>query len=210
MLKKEYEILLQFVKEPWKRFTFKEIKNLSRKKSESYVYNSIKRFVKSKILKEEKVGNVILYSVNLTSLKAQAYSGFTSEHYAWSQKHIPYKDLESLSSKIPTPFYTLIITGSYAKKNQTKNSDIDLVIIIDEKAEPRKVYSQLKLACELNIPEIHLYVFRKSEFLQMLLNSEANYGREIVKNNLILFGAETYYRILGEAIETGFNNKNSH
>lgn len=207
MLKKEYEILLQFVKEPWKRFTFKEIKKLSRKKSESYVYNSIKRFVKSGILKEEKAGNVILYSVNLMSLKAQAYSGFAAEHFAWSQKHIPYKDLENLSSKIPTPFYTLIITGSYAKKTQTKNSDIDLVIIVDENTEPKKIYSQLRLACELNIPEIHLYVFRKSEFLQMLLNNEANYGKEIAKNNLILFGAETYYGVLGEAIENGFNDK---
>jgi len=53
MLKKEYEILMQLVKEPWRKLTFKEIKKLSGKKSESYVYNSLKRFVKSKILREE-------------------------------------------------------------------------------------------------------------------------------------------------------------
>ena len=55
MLNKEHQIFKEFVKNPWKKFTFKEIKKLSGKKSESYVYNSLKKFVKSSILKEERV-----------------------------------------------------------------------------------------------------------------------------------------------------------
>ena len=208
MLKKEYEILSQFVKEPWKKLTFQEVKILSKKKSESYVYNSLKKFVKESILKEERAGNVILYSLDLTSLKTQIYTGFISEYIAWNKNHIPYKDLQNISKKIPTGFYIFIITGSYAKNKQKETSDIDVVIIIDDSAEPKRVYAQLNMACELNIPQIHLYVFKKSEFLQMLLNSEANYGKEIVKNNLILYGGEIYYKILNEAMENGFNDKN--
>ena len=60
MIKKEYQILNVFIERPWQKFTFKEIKKLSKKKSESYVYNSIKRFVKEKILNQEKIGNIIL------------------------------------------------------------------------------------------------------------------------------------------------------
>ena len=71
MLKKEYEILVPFLKESWRDFTFKEVKKLSKKKSESYVYNSIKKFVNSEILEEKKAGNVILYSINLKSLKTK-------------------------------------------------------------------------------------------------------------------------------------------
>jgi len=33
MLKKEYEILMQFIKEPWRKFTFKEIKNATAKRN---------------------------------------------------------------------------------------------------------------------------------------------------------------------------------
>ena len=73
MLKKEYQILEDFVRKPWKKFTFKEIKKLSRKKSESYVYASLKNFVKSNILKEERVGNGVLYFLNLDSHKTFAY-----------------------------------------------------------------------------------------------------------------------------------------
>ena len=204
MLKKERQILEEFVKKPWKKYTFKEIKKLSGKKSESYVYTSLKKFVKSNILKEERAGNVVLYSLNLDSYKTFAYAGFVLEHLSWNKKHIPYKDLEKIVSKIPTKFFIIIITGSYANNTQKKDSDIDIVIICDDSFEPKKIYAELKLDCELNIPPIHLYVFKKMEFLNMLLSKEANYGKEIVNKNLILFGGEEYYNIVSEAIKNGF------
>ena len=190
MLKKDYQILEEFVKSPWKKFTFREIKKLSEKKSESYVYNSLKKFVQSNILKEENVGNVILYYLNLSSYKTFAYAGFVLEYISWNKKQIPYKDLEKIASKIPTNFFILIITGSYANNTQKKGSDIDVVIICDDSFEPKRIYAELKQDCELNIPPIHLYVFKKVEFINMLLNKEANYGKEISNKNLILFGAE--------------------
>ncbi len=205
MLKKEYEIFAQFVKFPWQRFTFKEIKNLSGKKSEGYVYDALKRFVAVGSLKEEKAGNVVLYSLNIESLRTQSYAGFIAEYMAWNEEHIPYRDLEKIAFKIPTDFYILIITGSYAKNCQKKRSDIDIVIIVDDNTEPKRVYSELKYACEMNIPPIHLYVFKRSEMLTMLLDKKANYGTEIARNNLILSGGENYFKIMSEAMKNGFN-----
>lgn len=204
MLKKEYQILEEFIKKPWKKFTFKEIKRLSGKKSESYVYTSLKNFVKSDILKEERAGNVVLYSLNLSSHKTFAYAGFVLEYLSWNKKQIPYKDLEKIASKIPTKFFVFIITGSYANNTQKKDSDIDLVVICDNTFEPKRVYAELKQDCELNIPLVHLYVFKNTEFLNMLLNKEANYGKEIANKNLILFGGECYYNLISEAIKNGF------
>ena len=204
MLKKEYQILEEFVKKPWKKFTFKEIKKLSGKKSESYVYASLKNFVKLNILKEERAGNVVLYSLNLSSHKALAYAGFVLEYISWNKKQIPYKNLEKIASKIPNKFFIFIITGSYVTNTEKKSSDIDVVIICDDSFDPKRIYAELKLDCELNIPPIHLYVFKNSEFLAMLLNKEANYGKEIVNNNLILFGGEVYYKIISEAVNNGF------
>ena len=92
MLNKEHQIFEEFVKKPWKKFTFQEVKKLSGKKSESYVYTSLKKFVKSSILKEERAGNVVLYSLNLSSHKTIAYTGFVLEYLSWDKKQIPYKD----------------------------------------------------------------------------------------------------------------------
>lgn len=205
MLKKDNEIVLQFVKAPWKRFTFKEIKKLSGKKSESYVYDALKRFAAAGILKEERVGNVVLYSLNAGSLKAQSYAGFIAEHDAWNKKHIPHRDLEKIAAKIPTDFYAFIITGSYAKNAQKKGSDIDVVIIVDDNTEPKRVYAELSHYCELNIPKIHLYVFKHNEFIDMLLSKEENYGKEIARNNLILTEGQVYIKLIYEAIQNGFN-----
>lgn len=205
MLKKEHEILLPFAKEPWKRFTFKQIKECSGKNSESYVYSSLKKFVKSGLLKEHKVGNVIQYYLELSSMKTRSYCGFILEYVSHNRKHIPYADLEELASKIPVHYYTIIVTGSYSRNKQNENSDIDIVILVDDSADVRKVYAELRFFCEMNIPQIHIYVFKKSEFLIMLLDKKHNYGKEIVKNNLILYGGQAYYKIMDEAMKHGFN-----
>ena len=57
----------------------------------------------------------------------------------------------------------------------------------------------------MSIPKIHLYVFRKSEFLAMLLERKANYGKEVARNNMILTGGQGYFRIIGEAMRNGFS-----
>ncbi|VVB81593.1 Nucleotidyltransferase domain protein [uncultured archaeon] len=207
MIKKEHQLLVPFIGSPWKSFTFKEIKELCKKSSKSYVFAVLKKLVKEEILREEKAGNVILYISNLCSLKAQAYSALVAEHLAWNRA-LPYQNLQKAAEKVPTPFYIFIVTGSYAKNAQKKGSDIDVVVIIDDAEEAKSIYAQLRFTCELSVPEIHLYVFRKSEFLEMLLSKQANYGKEIAKNNLILHGAEAYYQIINEALERGFNDKN--
>ncbi|MFH1053161.1 MAG: nucleotidyltransferase domain-containing protein [Candidatus Woesearchaeota archaeon] len=202
MLKKTYKILNIFVKEPWKRYTFKEIKKISKSKSESYVYSTLKDFVKEGILNQENAGNVVIYSLNNTT-KAITNSANSIEYESWSKNQIPYDDMEELMKNIPTSFFTFIITGSYANNKQTSKSDIDVVILC--KDEPKKIYAELNHLCESNIPLIHLYVFKEPEFMQMLLDKKANYGKEIVKNNLILYGAEAYYKIIFEAMKNGFN-----
>jgi hypothetical protein len=205
MIRKNHEILKPFIEKPWQKFTFSQVKEGSKKKSESYVYNSLKKFVKEKILAEEKAGNVTLYSLNLNSLQSQVYAGFTAEHMAWHNKHFPLEDLQRMALKIPTPFFIFLVTGSYAKNTQKKESDIDVAVICDDSIEPKKVYAELKHECEMNIPPIHLYVFRKSELLGMLLSDKQNYGKELAGNHALLYGGQEYFRIMAEATKNGFN-----
>jgi predicted nucleotidyltransferase len=205
MLKKEYEIVEPFVKKPWKSYTFNEVKKISRKSSESYVYNTLKKFVKEQVLKEENIGNVIKYSLKLENAKAQSYSGIVAEYLGWNKKHLPYEQLNKIIKKIPAGFYTILITGSYASNKQTEKSDLDVVIICDETFEPKKIYAELRHECEMSIPTIHLYVFKKTEFMLMLKGEKANYGKETARNNIILAGGNAYFRMISEVIRNGFD-----
>ena len=204
MLKKEYKVFGGFLSAPWVKLTFKQVKGLAEKKSEGYVYNCLKRFVEDGLLLEERVGNVILYRLNLSSIRTCSFAGFVAEHIARGKLQIPFSDLERIMRKMPTPYYSLLVSGSYAVNRQKNGSDLDVVVLCDDGLEPKKVYAELRHDCEMNIPPIHLYVFTKSEFLSMLLDDKVNYGKETTKNNVIITGGKEYYCILQEAMRNGF------
>lgn len=204
MLKKEYTILQPFAKEAWKKFTFKEIKKLAHNKSNNYVHTTLKRLVALGTLQQQRIGNNIVYSLT-KKIHSLNSIGFITEYDANSAKHLPHTNIQKLINKLKTAFYIFIVTGSYAKAKQKDTSDLDIVIICDNKQAPNALLAQIKLESELMIPEVHPYIFTQEQFYQMLTTQQENYGKEIARNNLIITGAATYYTILLDAIEHGFN-----
>lgn len=207
MLNKESEILYCFAGKPWRKLTFTELMESSKKKSRSYLDRSIKGLMGDGILKQEPIGRTYIYSIGLASSKAREYAGFVLEHHGWTRKGLPHDDLQRIMDKMPYRGYVFMVTGSYASGRQTRESDIDAVVLVEDCCEPKKVYAELSQACELNVPRVHLYVFRYSEFRGMLSNKEANYGKEAAKNCLILSGGQVYMELVKEAIEHGLDGK---
>ncbi|MBS3074107.1 nucleotidyltransferase domain-containing protein [Candidatus Pacearchaeota archaeon] len=206
-LLEQYSVDSVFLDKPWKKITYKDIEKLSGKKSRSYIYRSLERLQKESIIKKEEVGKSLLYSLNLTSLNTKLYMGFLEEYKSMSSKHVPLSlvsNLSNLAFKV-TPFFILLITGSYARNKQTSKSDLDVVIICDDKVDPKSILAELKLESELSIPPVHLFVFRKKKVLDMLSSDKENYGKEFVRNHLLFRGGSSYFDILWEAINHGFN-----
>ena len=201
MLKKSYKVLDIFVSNPTITYLFTDVKEYIGSKSESYTYNSLKSFVKEGILTKDKRGGVTIYKI-ADSPKAISFLSIAAEYKAWNRNGIPIDNIIEIIKKARINFLTLLITGSYVKGKQTAKSDLDVVLIVPN--DVKKVTARLKQFCELSIPEIHLYVFTDDEFKQMLLDEKHNYGKEIVKNNLVFFGAEAYYKIMFEAMKNGF------
>ncbi|MBS3155479.1 nucleotidyltransferase domain-containing protein [Candidatus Woesearchaeota archaeon] len=204
ILKKQYIIDSAFIKEPWKKLTYSDIQKITKKRSKGYIYNALKRLIDERIILTEKVGKSILYSLNLSSISAQSYMGFLHEYISWNQKHIPLQIIEKIRNKIPTKFFILLLTGSYAKKNQTKTSDLDIVIICDDCFDTKKIMAQIEYESDISIPKVHPYVFTKDQFLKMLSDDGENYGKETARHSSIFYGGSQYYSILNEAIKHGF------
>jgi predicted nucleotidyltransferase len=202
MLKKESELLYLFAVKPWQAYLESELKALYGTNSRSYTRSFLEKYVSEGIIKTEHVGKFTTYKLDLGSLKARAYAGAVLELHGWKSK-VP--DMRKLIEKMPYASYTMLITGSYAKGSQHSKSDLDVVIIIEDACEPKKVRAELRLESELSIPHVHLYVFRNSEFIEMLRNQEANYGKEIIKNFLILSQGQTFLKLVYEAMKNGFN-----
>jgi len=203
ILKKQYEIDKVFLENPWKSLTYSEIQKLSKKSSKGYIYKELNKLITEGLIKSEKIGKrMVLYSIQLETAFAQRYWGFLSEYSSWNKEKFPFQIIENLRGKMPTPFFNLIVTGSYAKGTQKKDSDLDVIVISDYNA--KSIYSELKYESETSIPKVHLYVFTKQEFLEMLMSKKENYGKEIARKNMIFFGGAVYYSILSEAIKNGF------
>lgn len=106
MLTKEHHLLEPFVKRPWKGFTFKEVKKLSKNTSDKYVHSHLKRFVQAEILKVQAVGNSLLYTLRY-SVSAVNTEGFLAEYNAGCALPLPQKNVQTLLKKIKTAFLCL-------------------------------------------------------------------------------------------------------
>ncbi|MFW6220774.1 MAG: nucleotidyltransferase domain-containing protein [Nanoarchaeota archaeon] len=199
-IKKEVELLMPFIKEPWKDFTLTEIKTLTKNKSHHYVYEALEKFSKT-ILKKEKRGNTNIYKINENTTELDHFI-LAETILKQKNKQISNKVIRQIENKIKTSFYTLLITGSYAKNKQTKGSDIDIAIIIPD--TDKKPFEIALKEGELIIPEVHGFVFTEEEFYLMLINKEFNFGKECAKNHIIIHGISSYYKILLRGLQNGF------
>ena len=202
MLKKSYQILDIFLKNPTATYLFADIKNHIGSKSESYTFESINLFVSEGILTKEKKGGLSFYKVS-ESPKALSFLSMAAEFKAWKNEFIPKDIISKLIENVGINFFSLLVVGSYAKNKQTKKSDLDVVIIVP--ADAKKISSRLHHFCEMSIPKIDLHVFTMDEFKDMLLDQKHNFGKEAVLNNFVFFGTEAYYKLLFEVMKRGFS-----
>jgi predicted nucleotidyltransferase len=198
--KNELKILDLFRKNLFLEASMHEIMKKINSKSYQRIYDAIENLIKKNILKSEKIGNLRLISLKLTRESNIALSyldDFEKKNIPNYSKIIEIKEISD---------YIILVTGSYAKGTATKKSDLDLVVIVPNDANIVKIQNKLENETMLFIPEMHIYVFRKKDFLDMLIEKKENYGKEIFRNNVLLKNSQLYYELIKEAIENGFKN----
>lgn len=200
LTKNQTEILNLFRKNSLLKTNILQIKKNLKKSSYQRVYDAVKELERRKILIVEKIGNASWVSLQLTRQTIIELS-FLDEQEALS-KDIPNYDkiinLKEISD------YLIIVTGSYAKGTQNKKSDLDLVIIVPDKENVVNIKGIAENLTMLYLPEVHLYVFKRKDFIDMLNEKGDNYGKEIYQHHLILKNAHQYYELIKEVVEYGF------
>ncbi len=93
-------------------------------------------------------------------------------------------------SELNFPFIALLF-GSYAKGTAQKHSDIDLLIVCEERRQ-----QNIQETLDLFPLHIHPTFTKFEDFILMLKSKEFNVVSEAVKNNVILIGIEDYYRLI--------------
>lgn len=193
--------------EVWKydlfeEFTISEIMKLSKKKTKTWIFNSLKLLTKDKLLISRRKGNLNLYSLNLNNpLLIQMLQ------YLEVQNMLNFPLLNIITeilNEIPIKDYCLLIFGSYVKSKQKSDSDIDICFLIENNNLKEKIkpyLNEIKLNHAIHIDE-HYVTF--DHFIKMLLVKDENLGKQIFRKHKLFYNSDIYYKLIKEAHKHGF------
>ena len=198
LTKEQIEILSVFRKDITNKFTFKEIKEKSRKNSNNLIQLAIKNFKKLDIVKSDKIGNVIIYYLNLDNNLTISYLSIIEQLKIKNEKKLPKETLNAIQKNIlkKTEFFIFLVFGSYAKGKTTEKSDLDIVILTQNKVLKKEIMPYIETIKRRELLHIHYEIFTRDEFLKMLKVEQENVGKEIYRNNFIYYGVEQYYNLI--------------
>ena len=115
---------------------FNEIKELS-KLSDSSLSNTLNRLTESKLLLQEKTKSNTFYKIRDKKLLALKFSEIAMQKF--NSLNIKIKvPLRNFLKNIPEDIYTIILFGSSSRKEETKDSDIDILIVFNKKIDLAK------------------------------------------------------------------------
>ncbi len=182
----ENKIIKQFIekKQP------KTIRELSKEIKSDYkiTHTAITRLIKKNIISSKIIGKSRLCSLN-NYYGIEIYKAENERRNSILNNSNIKQLVKEL--KLKTSFYILLLFGSYAKNKQTNTSDIDLMFISNEnnfEKNLQEILSTLPL-------KIHTITLTEKDFIRMKNSEQKNVVKEAIKNNIILYGIENYYKL---------------
>jgi len=194
-MKLELKIVDLLAKDVEKKFTINEIaKTLG--EYYSFVHRTVNKLSKDDVVIKNKVGKSYLCSLNLKNEKTATLIQLSEiekrENFYTTNKELKLiledftKTLESQHKNI----ITVILFGSYAKGTATKESDIDILLISNEKIEIEKVIKGIYAKYGKEIMPI---VMTQNDFKKQ---KDKAVITEMVKNHYVLYGVENFVSLV--------------
>src|SRR3989344_1454017 len=194
LTKSQFKIFEPLTKNMLKEYSIKEIKEACGEKSNNALTLALRKFKEENIVKERKVGRSLLYTINMENESVFNYIQWINT------KKLPKFALRAIERikedvKKYTPFFSIVLFGSYAIGKQTKDSDLDVAIFIEEESKRKTIESAIK-SSELKTPlKIHGNVISKEEFLEMLKVDNENLGKQIARKHLSIYNSHIFYSL---------------
>ncbi|MBI2125559.1 nucleotidyltransferase domain-containing protein, partial [Candidatus Woesearchaeota archaeon] len=199
----QLKILEVFAKKPFAEYARKEIKKESKEKSNNALALAINSLKKEVVLIEKKIGKSGILALNLDNDITFYYLALCND---FRIPHLADISLETLKKEIgeETPFFSIIIFGSYAVGEQEKGSDLDIAIFVESEDNRKKIESLANSAKLKSALEMDIHVIPKGEMIEMLTSKEENLGKQIARKHLAVYNHRIFYEIVKEGMRHGF------
>ncbi len=162
-MRPEYKVYEVYFKSKKSKLYFNEIKEIS-KLSDSSLANTLNKLTKNRILYKEKTKSNTFYKIKNKKIIALKFSELAVQKFNTLNREIkiPLKNfLKNMSQEIKT----IILFGSVARKQEQKESDIDLLIITDKPIDLKQNKKEAEMTSKhyLSIFQATLKQFRESK-----------------------------------------------
>ena len=197
----QLKIFSVLCREPFRRFTFKEIKALSRQRSNNVVQIALGKFEREGIVRVERTGNVKAYSLDLDSALALSYLNLLGEAGLQEGRKLSkeaMKAVKDIAERVSgeTAFFILLVFGSHAEGKASSRSDLDVAVIVENGEARKEVAPLLETVKRRSLIGIDYHVFTQDEFLEMLSSGQENLGKQIYRKSVIIRGRIEYYTMI--------------
>ena len=188
------------------------INQISKKTGFDYAYanREINKLIKKGVISKKTVGNAHLCSLNLKNDETISiiFDYETRKKSYFYKKHKVLKTYFSdfFNEAKKYNIHSFLIFGSYAKESETKKSDLDILIILENKAQSGELSKSINDAFKLATVEISPIIIGRTDFIKMLTDkTKLNIGKESLKNHVILYGIERFWEL---ALESRYEQSN--
>jgi predicted nucleotidyltransferase len=172
------------------------LRELSRTIKTSFANTSryVNLLEKEGVLRRENEANTVRVYIK-PGIKALGYlKQLHTEKFLELPKKIQMGVSDFLSEMPQKPLIALIF-GSYAKKNYTAESDVDLLLVFQATPKAKDVESLArKISMRNNIKLSPVYV-DYSGFEENFLKKEHSFSNELRKSNIIIYGLEIFFEL---------------
>lgn len=195
LTKTQLEIMEIFCSSITKSFS---IRGVSKQLNKNYkvAYQAMQGLIKEGILSKDEHQLLKLNSHENYPLLAYVES-LRAEKFLKKHKEISLF-VTDVIQKSPLGFFTLMLFGSYAAGKQRKNSDIDILMIIEDIAQVEAIERNLKFMSE-TFGNFHIHVVSEESVKEMILRpGKLNVINETLNKHILFFGAEDYYRLINQ------------
>jgi predicted nucleotidyltransferase len=168
------------------------LKRAAHERSHSKLQLAIKAFLKHDLVREERVGRTKLlplhYAHASTYLELDAADRLT--HVA--------RDLRIIQEHLDraVPVYALIVFGSHATAQHSKQSDLDVFVMTMNDADEHDAKSALRSAANKTIRALDVHTSTVNGLRDMLEAPYKTLAHEIRDHHLVVCGARSFYNVI--------------
>ena len=195
---KQLAILEVFRKNLGKKLTFNQIKKEARINSNDFIQRTLSNCMAEEMLTTECIGRSIIYHLELTPRTLAYFSLIPFAIY-----HLPENILDEIQQEVSkeTSFFSLVIFGSYAKKQESKNSDMDIAIILEDEKKIAQIEARTDSLKRKSIYPLDIHLISIEDFEEMLNSEKENLGKEIARNHLVYSNPGIFYKLIKKWIQ---------